>query len=58
VAAFPRQLEDSRIRFEDVHLGELAATKTDDAKNQVVFVQHRSLAIYRAHNNQMQLNDD
>lgn len=38
VAAFPRQLGDSRIQFEDVHLRELAATETDDVKNKMVFI--------------------
>lgn len=37
-AVFPKQLGDSRIQFEDVHLRELAATETDDAKNKVVFI--------------------
>lgn len=37
-AAFPRQLGDSRIPFEGVHLRELAATETDDVKNKVVFI--------------------
>ena len=38
MAAFPGQLGDSRIQFEDVHLRELAATETDDVKNKVEFI--------------------
>lgn len=38
MAIFPRQLGDSRIQFEDVHLRELAATETDDVNNNVVFI--------------------
>lgn len=38
VAVFPRQLGDNRIRFEDVHLRESAATETDDVKSRVVFI--------------------
>lgn len=38
VAAFPRQLGDSKIQFEVVHLRELAATEIDDVENKVEFI--------------------
>lgn len=38
VVVFPRQLVDSRIRFEDVHLRESAATETDGVESRVNFI--------------------
>lgn len=59
VVVFPRQLVDSRIRFEDVRLRESAATETDGVKSREGFTAARNSGdLSRAHSHQTKLNND